>query len=199
MPEETCGHINGAFCDGMVITTTAAHHFIWRHLYASMQAAQTPTSKLGSVTPDKESTSRTRSPSKDLNHDSTCIPFDIDFLWPQMYTFNRIICFDPLSTLGNKTLPKRPEQHREHIQLPAKLLDYFLPGNKSNINHIFREVAMFQATTCRAPICKAQGGTPDPLGDHPLSRETGRDHAGHVGCTACISIVTVENDSCYQS
>ena len=32
----------------------AAHHFIWRYLYAIMQAAQTPTSKLRVVTPDKE-------------------------------------------------------------------------------------------------------------------------------------------------
>ena len=55
MPEETYGHINSAFCDGMATTVTAAHHFIWNHLYASMQAAQTPTSKLRYVTPDKES------------------------------------------------------------------------------------------------------------------------------------------------
>jgi len=51
-PEETYGHINGAFCDGMATTVTAAHHFIWRHMYASIQAAQTPTSKLRFVTPD---------------------------------------------------------------------------------------------------------------------------------------------------
>ena len=55
LPEETYGHISSTFCDGMVTTVTAAHHFIWRHLYASMQAAQTPTSKLRFVTPDKES------------------------------------------------------------------------------------------------------------------------------------------------
>jgi len=48
--EETYGHINSAFCDGMATTVTAAHHVIWRHLYASMQAAQTPTSKLRFVT-----------------------------------------------------------------------------------------------------------------------------------------------------
>ena len=36
-------------------TVTAVHHFIWRHLYASVQAAQTPASKLRFVTPDKES------------------------------------------------------------------------------------------------------------------------------------------------
>jgi len=42
LPEETYGHINSAFCDAMATTVTAAHHFIWRHLYASMQAAQTP-------------------------------------------------------------------------------------------------------------------------------------------------------------
>jgi len=51
LPEEMYGHINSAFCDGIATT----HHFIWRHLYASMQAAQTPTSKLRVVTPDKES------------------------------------------------------------------------------------------------------------------------------------------------
>jgi len=37
--EETYGHINSAFCDGMATTVTAAHHYCWRHcLYASMQA-----------------------------------------------------------------------------------------------------------------------------------------------------------------
>ena len=55
LPEETYGHINIAFCDGMATTVTAAHHFIWRHLHASIQAAQTPTCKLRFVTPDKES------------------------------------------------------------------------------------------------------------------------------------------------
>jgi len=59
LQEETYGHINCAFCDGMTITVTAAHHFIWRHLYASMQAAQTPTSKLRFVKPDKESSMST--------------------------------------------------------------------------------------------------------------------------------------------
>ena len=59
MPEETHGHINSAFCDGMATTVTAAHHFIWRHLYASMQAAQTSASKLRFVTPDKESSMST--------------------------------------------------------------------------------------------------------------------------------------------
>ena len=59
LPEETYGHINSAFCDGMATTVTAAHHFIWRHLYASMQAAQTPASKLRFVTPDKESSMST--------------------------------------------------------------------------------------------------------------------------------------------
>jgi hypothetical protein len=39
----------------MATTVMAAHHFIWRHLYASIQTAQTPTSKLRFVTPDKES------------------------------------------------------------------------------------------------------------------------------------------------
>ena len=55
LPEETHGHINSAFCDGMTTTFTAAHHFIWRHLHASMQAARTPASRLRFVTPDKES------------------------------------------------------------------------------------------------------------------------------------------------
>ena len=55
LPEETYGHINSAFCDEMATNVTAAHHFIWRHLYASIQTAQTPTSKLRFVTPDKES------------------------------------------------------------------------------------------------------------------------------------------------
>ena len=39
----------------MATTVTAAHHFIWRHLYGSMQAAQTPMSKIRIVTPDEES------------------------------------------------------------------------------------------------------------------------------------------------
>ena len=43
----------------MATTVTAAHHFIWRHLYASMQAVQTPVSKLRFVTPDKESSMST--------------------------------------------------------------------------------------------------------------------------------------------
>jgi len=43
----------------MATTVTAAHHFIWRHLYASMQAAQTPASKLRFVTPDKENSMNT--------------------------------------------------------------------------------------------------------------------------------------------
>jgi len=37
LQEETYGHINNAFCGGMATTVTAAHHFIWRHLYASMR------------------------------------------------------------------------------------------------------------------------------------------------------------------
>jgi len=59
LPEETYGHVSSAFCDGMTTTVTAAHHFIWRNLYASMQAAQTPTSKLRFVTPNKESSMNT--------------------------------------------------------------------------------------------------------------------------------------------
>ena len=59
MPEETCRHTDSALCDGMATTVTAAHHFTWRHLYASMQAAQTPASKLRFVTPDKVSSMNT--------------------------------------------------------------------------------------------------------------------------------------------
>jgi len=59
LPEKTYGHINSAFCDGMATTVTAAHHFIWRHLCTSLQAAQTPASKLRFVTPDKESSMNT--------------------------------------------------------------------------------------------------------------------------------------------
>jgi len=59
LPEETCGHIKSAFCDGMATTVTTAHQYIWRHLYASIQAAQTPTSKLRFVTSDKESSMST--------------------------------------------------------------------------------------------------------------------------------------------
>jgi len=43
----------------MAATVTTAHHFIWRHLHASMQAAQTPTRKLRVVTPNKESSMST--------------------------------------------------------------------------------------------------------------------------------------------
>jgi hypothetical protein len=39
----------------MATTVTAAHHFIWRHQYDSMHAAQKPKSKLKFVTRDKES------------------------------------------------------------------------------------------------------------------------------------------------
>jgi len=59
LPEETYGHINSAFCDGMATTVTAAHHFMWKHLYASMQAAQTPASKLRFVTANKEGSMNT--------------------------------------------------------------------------------------------------------------------------------------------
>ena len=55
LAEETYGHINSAFCEGMATTVTAAHHSIWRHLYDSMHAAQKPKSKLKFVTLDKES------------------------------------------------------------------------------------------------------------------------------------------------
>jgi len=39
----------------MATTVTAAYHFIWRHLYDSMHAAQKPKSKFKFVTLDKES------------------------------------------------------------------------------------------------------------------------------------------------
>jgi len=50
---ETHGHINSAGCEGMATTVTTAHHFIWRHLYDSMHAAQKPKNKLKTL--DKES------------------------------------------------------------------------------------------------------------------------------------------------
>ena len=43
----------------MATTVTDAHHFIWKHLYASMQAAQTPKSELRFVTSDEESSMST--------------------------------------------------------------------------------------------------------------------------------------------
>jgi len=43
----------------MATTVTAAHHFIWRHSSASIQAAQTPISKLRFVTPDQENSMST--------------------------------------------------------------------------------------------------------------------------------------------
>ena len=36
LSEETYGHINSTFCDGMSTTVTAAHLFIWNYLCASM-------------------------------------------------------------------------------------------------------------------------------------------------------------------
>jgi len=59
LPEETYGHINTAFCDGKATTVSATDHLIWGHLYASMQAAQIPASKLRFVIPDKDSTMST--------------------------------------------------------------------------------------------------------------------------------------------
>jgi len=44
---------------GMATSVTIAHHFIWRHLYASMQAVQIPANKLRFVAPDKESSINT--------------------------------------------------------------------------------------------------------------------------------------------
>jgi len=57
---ETYGHINSAGYKEIATTVTAAHHhLIWRHLYASMHAAQKPKSKLKFVTLDKESNRKT--------------------------------------------------------------------------------------------------------------------------------------------
>jgi len=55
LANETHGHINSEGCEGMATTVTAAHHFIWRHLYDSMHAAPKPKSKLKFVTLDRES------------------------------------------------------------------------------------------------------------------------------------------------
>ena len=66
--EEMYGHIDCAFCDEMATTVTAAHHFIWRHLYASMQAAQTSTSKLRFVTPNKKRVESMQLPAKLLDY-----------------------------------------------------------------------------------------------------------------------------------
>jgi len=52
---ETHGHINSTGCEGMATTFTAAHHFIWRHLYDSIHVPHKPKSKRKSVTFDKES------------------------------------------------------------------------------------------------------------------------------------------------
>ena len=57
--EEMYGHTNSVFSDGIATTVTAAYHFIWRHMYASMQAAQTLASKLRFVTSDEESSMNT--------------------------------------------------------------------------------------------------------------------------------------------
>jgi len=42
-----------------LVARNSAHYFIWRHLYASMQAAKTQASKLRFVTPDKDNTMNT--------------------------------------------------------------------------------------------------------------------------------------------
>jgi len=47
------------FCDEMVTNIKAAHHLLWRNLFASMHAAQTSASKLRLVTPEKESSMNT--------------------------------------------------------------------------------------------------------------------------------------------
>jgi len=58
LSEETYGHINSAPAV-LDAPEGQSHHFIWRHMYASIQAAQTPTSKLRFVKPDKESSMST--------------------------------------------------------------------------------------------------------------------------------------------
>jgi len=52
---EIHGHINIAGCEEMATIVTAAHHSIWRHLYASMHATQKLKSNLKFVMLDKES------------------------------------------------------------------------------------------------------------------------------------------------
>jgi len=52
----------------------------------------------------------------------------------------------------------------EHIELPAKLLDYFLRSNKSNINHVyvctctlsFMVTGCFQVLECALRECAIQ-------------------------------------------
>ena len=65
---ETHGHINSAGCEGMATTVTAAHHFIWRHLYDSIHAARKPKIKLKFVTLMSTLTVVTRRVSKNLQH-----------------------------------------------------------------------------------------------------------------------------------
>jgi len=40
LADETHGHINSAGCEEMATTVTAAHHSIWRHLYARCTKAK---------------------------------------------------------------------------------------------------------------------------------------------------------------
>ena len=54
LADETHSHINGAGCEGMATTVTAAHLSIRRNLYDRMHAARKPKSKLKFVTLDKE-------------------------------------------------------------------------------------------------------------------------------------------------
>ena len=60
-----------------------------------------------------------------------------------------------------KNIRKKPiftnlKKRFEHIELPGKLLDYFLPSNKSNINHIrYKQTQKFSIQVCAGSL-KAQ-------------------------------------------
>jgi len=114
LPEETYGHINSAFCDGMATTVTAAHHFIWRHLYASMQAAQTPMSKLRFVTPDKESSMSTLWQEEDFKQICsrellTEKAADIEITIAAKEHERERYDFDPTMFYGNRFWNRRPD------------------------------------------------------------------------------------------
>jgi len=160
LPEETYGHtgINSAFCDGIATTVMTAHHFIRRHLYASMQAAHTPASNLRSVTPDEKSSMNTWWQEKEIEQICSRESFtekaaEIEkiisvlehkrsshALGPTMFYENRFWNWRPDGIVINKN------HCFKHTELPAKLLDYFLRSNKSNIiqnNTIHPRVSAF--------------------------------------------------------
>ena len=51
----------------------------------------------------------------------------------------------------------------EHIELPAKLLDYFLRSNKSNINQSGREICSCRALLCFFTVTDREGCPQNPL------------------------------------